>query len=322
MQDYNLTNEIKKISGAINSSSPNTELGNINGSVGNLDTAMQSVATAIGNIIIPNTGSNIDGVATAINNKTIPDPTTALGNIVSAIQNINITAVPTDSVALDGSRWNQAGNYIADLNLFWEGMGHVNTSTLNHPQSNGNGIVIAARNGAGAVQVYIPVYAYSSNTDPRFFARFTQYADLNQWANPWEEVYYNSYQVMYEDNNNIGETDVQGAIDKLSAVQTYTSTTYDSSVFSSVKAYKQGNVVTLIIAVRGGLAASTWMNDKATGLPTGWRPRIATPFSFPRITTMGDLGKVISADIGINGTVSFIEHSFNNTHTIAATYIV
>lgn len=288
MENYNLTAELKKIASGITTSDPNTELGNINSGVGNLDAAMQGVATAIngisipntgsnidgvataiGNISIPNTGSNIDGVATAIGNISIPDTTTALGNIVTALQQINIQAIATDSVAVNGSRWNPAGNYVADLDLFWEGIGHVNTSTLHHPQGSGHGIVIAARNGAGAIQIYIPIDAYTDHTDPTVYMRFTQYADLGNWVNPWDYLYLDSYYMKYTDNNNIGATDVQGAIDKLSG---YTSGdvslngTYFSGYGSWQKVGKHVSVF-LEISTIANLPNTNWATKLITNLP-------------------------------------------------------
>jgi len=54
----------------------------------NLISVLKDISTKIGNIIVPNTGSNIDGVATAITNKTIPDPNSELANIASAINDL------------------------------------------------------------------------------------------------------------------------------------------------------------------------------------------------------------------------------------------
>lgn len=136
MENYNLTAELKKIASGITSTDPNTELGNINSGVGNLDTAMQGVATAIGNISIPNpgsnidgvataignisipnTGSNIDGIATAINNKSIPDPNTQLGNIANAINNLTLFSNKfyyehSDNLSTNGSWGNYTNRYI------------------------------------------------------------------------------------------------------------------------------------------------------------------------------------------------------------------
>lgn len=270
MENYNLTAELKKIAGGITSSDPNTNLNNINNGVGNLDTAMQGVATAINGLSIPNPGSNIDGVATAIGNISIPDTTTALGNIVTALQQINIQAVATDAVAVDGTRWDPAGNYIADLNIFWEGIGHVNTSTLHHPQSTGHGIVIAARNGAGAIQIYIPIDAYTDNTDPTIYMRFTQYANLGDWVNPWDYLYLDSYYIKYNDHYNIGATDVQGAIDKLSGATNGTLTINSNYATGTAFYQKCGKVVTVFLSDVRFIATppnNSWTTSFATGLP-------------------------------------------------------
>lgn len=55
----------------------------------NLISVLKDISTKIGNIIVPNPGSNIDGVATAITNKTIPDPNSELANITSALNNLS-----------------------------------------------------------------------------------------------------------------------------------------------------------------------------------------------------------------------------------------
>lgn len=269
MENYNLTAELKKIAGGITSSDPNTNLNNINNGVGNLDTAMQGVATAINGLSIPNTASNIDGVATAIYNKSIPDPNTHLADIVTAVQQINIQAVATDSVAVDGTRWNPAGNYIADLDLFWEGIGHVNTSTLHHPQSSGHGIVIAARNGAGAIQIYIPIDAYNDNTEPEIWMRFTQYADLGTWVNAWDILKYPASHIKYTDTNNIGATDVQGAMDKLTGL-TAGDVTLNGTYFSGYGSWqKVGKHVSVFLEINtiANLPNTNWSTKLITKLP-------------------------------------------------------
>ena len=119
MENYNLTAELKKIASGITSSNPNTELDNINNGVGNLDTAMQSVATAIGNISIPNTGSNIDGVATAIGNISIPNTGSNIDGVATSIDNLaggkDLGDIESILTTMNGNIANLGTNHIIDL---------------------------------------------------------------------------------------------------------------------------------------------------------------------------------------------------------------
>lgn len=272
MENYNLTAEIKKISGAINNSSPNTELGNINSGVGNLDTAVQGVSTAINGLSIPNTGFNIDGVATAINNKTIPDNTS------------NITAVANAIVAMAGGK--DLDDLIAILttmngNIANLGTNHITSITADYFE-------YIAHYGGGAM-VSIPNES-----------RYCQYTD----------------------NNNIGATDVQGAVDSLSKFDTFTSTSYDTSILDAVVAQRRGNIISVRLNIKGGLTASTWFNGVATGLPVEWRPTISIPFIGCRIGSAQDLGKTCSGAIESNGNATFIEGGLTVGHEVYVVYVI
>lgn len=220
MENYNLTAEIKKISGAINNSSPNTKLGNINSSVGNLDTAMQGVATAINGLSIPNPGSNIDGVATAINNKTIPDNTSNITAVANAIVSMAGGKDLDDLIAIlttmNGNIANLGSNHIIDI--------------VEHP----GGYLMYKGDGAA-----IPLPNQ---------AKYTTYTDTN----------------------NIGATDVQGAIDKLSGATNGTLTINSNYAAGSAFYQKCGKVVTVFIAdlvFRAQPPSGAWSTPLISGLP-------------------------------------------------------
>ena len=128
--------------------------------------------------------------------------------------------------------------------------------------------------------------------------------------------------VGYTDTNNIGATNVQSAIDTISKVDTFTSTTYDTTKFGAVIGYKYGNVVTLRVLVNGGLTSNTWFNNSATGLPAKWRPRVTTPLGGVRISTVNDVGKLTYGSLQPDGTITFIETGYNASHDVEVVYIV
>ncbi len=221
MQDYNLTAELKKIATGVSTSNPNTELGNINNGVGNLDTAMQSVATAIGNISIPNPGTNIDGVATAITNKTIPDPSSNITAVATAVDNLaggkDLGDIETILTTMNGNIANLGTNHITDLI----------PTTGGYIMGRGSGLTALLPNEA----------------------RYTSYIDTN----------------------NIGATDVQSAVTKLSTYAYGSATLNSTYITSGSVIYQQfGKVVTVTIQnIRfSSLPASASFTDAfATGLP-------------------------------------------------------
>lgn len=252
--------------------------------------------TELGNINsgVGNLDTAMQGVATAINGISIPNPGSNIDGVATAIGNISIpnTGSNIDGVATAVDNL-AGGKDLGDIETILTTMnGNIANLGSNHITN----ILEAPGTGTG-----YQVWYGTGNMTP-----------LSNQAS----------KTSYTDTNNIGATNLQSAVDRLSKFDTFASSTYDTSKLDGVVAQRRGYIISVKINIKGGLTARTWFNGVATGLPVEWCPTISIPFVGCRIGSAQDLGKTCSGAIDSNGTVTFIEGGLVVGHEVYIVYII